>query len=170
MDYRKLNFILMRVTAVLLVLVTLSTGMVSKRYARYVTTATYESGARIARFNIVETRYDLVNRIELKLEPGQTTVEAISVKNYSEVAVDFHIQVENTYKNLPVVFTLSLLENEDESTLAEGKEINAEVQIGAGQDTKELKLRVDWPAEDNSLAYVGKADMICITVNAVQAD
>lgn len=51
-ENRKPHMIVLRLAAVLLVLVMLSTSMVAGRYARYVTTATASDSARVAKYDI----------------------------------------------------------------------------------------------------------------------
>ena len=71
MNIGKLNSILMRTAAVLLMLVLVTSGMVSGRFAHYVTTATYEDGARVAKFNIVEEG-SFFTQLQTDIAPGVT--------------------------------------------------------------------------------------------------
>ena len=171
MDYKKINSILMRVVAVLLMLVMLSTGMVSGRYARYVTTATYEDGARVARFNVVMTEYPLVTNVETKIKPGESTMDAILVKNYSEVAVALTFRAETVHGEIPLMLTLV----DGETVLAtnnpaENTPLIYKVDVPAGQEISNMKIRVSWPADGNNLQFVGKANLVRITAIATQID
>ena len=177
MDCKKINSILMRVLAVLLMLVLVTSGMVSGRYARYVTTATYEDSARVAKFNIVETRGAALTQIPAKIAPGEVT-EYISVRNYSEVAVEFTIKVESPYKNIPLKFRIveESVENGEtvETVLEETEKVNEPLTfngtIGPGQTEKQYRLVIVWPEDPDNIDYIGRVDLIQVTLNAVQVD
>ena len=169
MDCKKVNSILMRVLAVLLMLVLVTSSMVSGRYARYVTTATYEDSARVAKFNIVETKGTAFTQIPAKITPGEVT-EYISVQNYSEVAVEFTIKVESPYKNIPLMFRIM----DGEEILAETENVNDMLTftgtIGPGQQDKQYRLVIVWPLASDNIDYIGRVDLIQVSLNAVQVD
>lgn len=169
MDYRKINSILMRTVAALLMLVLVTSSMVSGRYARYVTTATYEDSARVAKFNIVETKNAFFTHIPAKISPGEAT-EYISVRNYSEVAVEFTIKVESLYDNIPLKFQI----REGDAVLAESEKANDNLifsgQIGPGQKEREYQLVIVWPIAADNIDYCGRVDLIQVTMNAAQVD
>ena len=98
MDFRKINTILMRVFAVLLMLVLLSTAMVTGRFARYISSASGSDSARVAKFDVDYTLTPVAN------ENGKYTLQ---VTNNSEVAVKYSVDivftnVELTNGNLDV--------------------------------------------------------------------
>ena len=168
MDIKKINRILMRTAAVLLALVLVTSGIVTGRYARYVTTATYEDGARVAKFNIMEEG-KFVTQMRADIAPG-ITKELIAIKNYSEVAVEFTVTVDNVYDNLPLTFeiwdgdtTLSKSENADGVVTFTGS-------VGPMQQERVLQLGIVWPAGSGNLQYCGRVDLIRVTVDAVQID
>lgn len=167
--YRK-KYVSLHIAAVLLVLVLLSCNLVSDLYARFVTTATYEDSARVARFNIIDDASDLFTNVVTDVQPGSTIEEAIILKNYSEVAVEFTVTVENIYHNIPLEFEVK--DGEDilyHSETVSGGVVFAGI-IGPNQQEKEYKLYISWPTREDNLNYVGKVDMIQVVVKAVQAD
>ena len=168
MNIGKINSILMRTAAVLLMLVLVTSGMVSGRFARYVTTATYEDGARVARFSIVETGA-LSTMLQADIIPG-ARMELINVKNYSEVAVEFTITVDNVYRNIPLTFELK----NGEQALAGTENIDGSVSftgsIGPGQQEQQLQLYLIWTPGADSIDYIGRVDLVEITLDAVQID
>lgn len=169
MDCKKINTILMRTVAVLLMLVLVTSGMVSGRFARYVTTATYEDSARVAKFNIVETKGAAFTQIPAKITPGETT-EYISVKNYSEVAVEFTIKVESPYKNIPLMFRITDGETVLKATEKANETLTFTGTIGPGQEDKQYQLVIVWPEDPDNIDYIGRVDLIQVTLNAVQVD
>ena len=169
MDIRKLNLILMRAVAALLMMVLVTSGMVSGRFARYVTTATYEDGARVAKFNIIENRGTLITDMRADIAPG-TSTEMISVQNFSEVAVQFTIKVESLYDNIPLKFQIL----DGTTSVAETKTANEDLTftstIGAEQETKTYTLNIIWPIDETNINYCGRVDLIQVTLDAVQID
>ena len=88
MNYQKINTILMRVIAVLLMLVMLSTAAVTGRFARYISSATGSDSARVAKFSVDYT---------LTPVEGKTGEFTLQVTNKSEVAVEYSVSV--TFKD-----------------------------------------------------------------------
>lgn len=168
---RKPHVIVLRLAAVLLILVMLSTSMIAGRYARYVTTATFEDSARVARFNIVEEFSEpLFTDVGARIQPGTTTLEGITIKNYSEVAVDFVITVTSQYDNLPLSFEMKDGETELDKTVSANGVTTFIGRIGPNQQEKAFKLFISWPIEENGIQYSGKVDVIRVSVNAIQVD
>lgn len=174
MDIRKLNSILMRTVAVLLMLVLVTSGMVSGRFARYVTTAEYSDSARVAKFHIIDTvDTNMLGSVEIPvlIKPGNISTEAIALKNHSEVAVQFTITVENVYDNLPLSFQIR---DQDNNVLAQMAEDENSVTytgtIAPGQNNKAFSLFVGWPYSESNLNYCGRVDLIRVAVKAEQVD
>lgn len=170
MDIRKLNCILMRTAATLLLLVLVTTSMISGQLARYVTTATYEDSARVARFNIVEEG-KLSANMNTNIAPG-VSLEMISIKNYCEVAVEYTITVNNVYHNIPLTF--EIWDDDSKQVLASSKDANSVLAltgiVGPTQQVKNLQLRIVWPWDGTNLNYCGRVDLIQVTLDAVQVD
>ena len=174
MDIRKLNSILMRTVAVLLMLVLVTSGMVSGRFARYVTTAEYSDSARVAKFHVVDTSSPMFGEVNIPvtlITPGNITTSGISLKNHSEVAVQFTITVENVYDNLPLSFQIR---DQDKQVLAQmGEDENSVTYTGTiapGQNNKAFSLFVGWPYSESNLDYCGRVDLIRVAVKAEQVD
>ena len=155
MDIKKLNLILMRTVAVLLILVMLSTSMVAGRYARYVSTASGSDSARVAKFLVTSTG-ELKTFTNITIVPGATVTKTLEVVNDSEVTVECDFAVKNYYNNLPLTFTC-------QGTDGAGKVI-------APGGTGKIDLLISWPASANSDSNIGKVDLIEITLSAVQVD
>ena len=85
-ENRKIHGIVLRAAAVLLVMVLLTTGVVSGRYARYVTTVSNSDSARVAAFVFDVTEQELgwqLNLDSLK-KPGDQQSFAFTVTNATE--------------------------------------------------------------------------------------
>jgi hypothetical protein len=158
MNNRKPHVLMLRSAAVLLVLVLLSTALVAGRYARYVSTASGEASARVAKFRVTESGA-LTQTLRLTMAPGDVKSLAVVVENDSEVTVNYTVDVENRYGNLPLAFALM----DGEARLSGGAELLP------GQ-TKELALRITWPVGTGDEQYVGKVDEIRLTVRTTQMD
>ena len=170
---RKPHVFVLRFAAVLLVLVMLSTSMVAGRYARYVTTAMYEDSARVAKFHIVDGTAALFADITTELEPNTTAGSGIVLKNLSEVAVEYTIEVETVYDNLPLTFVLKEGEKDLEGTRADGhNRVTFTGTIGPNQGEKEYTLTIKWIKGENEvdLNYSGMVDVIRVRVNVSQVD
>ena len=148
---RKIHGILLRTAAVLLILVMLSTSLVVGRYARYTSMATGSDSARVAKFEVVvsdsQTQF-----VSVLIQPGETAEKVFTVENKSEVAMLLKFQVDNKYSNLPLHF-----QNPVSGVVAPG-------------ETKMVPLEITWLADDNDDVYMGKVDLLEITVQAVQVD
>jgi hypothetical protein len=172
MKEKKFDFhiFVMRLAAVLLSLVMLTTGMVSGRYARYVTSATGSDSARVAKFTVTQQsiKYgttDLTTMIPMpELLPGESKIVDMLVEYDTEVTVKNVISVESLYHNLPLTFRIS--EQNTDSSFAERAEFICE----SGKYTKAYQLTITWPADKNSQDYIGMVDLLEITVTTEQVD
>lgn len=172
MKKKKFDFhtFVMRLAAVLLSLVMLTTGMISGRYARYVTSATGSDGARVAKFTVTqqsikygETDLTAVTIPMPEILPGGSETVDVLVTYDTEVAVRNIISVTNKYGNLPL--TLSV--GEKGGTASVG---TFEGVYPSGAYTKEYAVTVTWPADSNSQNYIGMVDLLEITVTTEQID
>lgn len=171
MNKKKFDFhtFVMRLAAVLLSLVMLTTGMISGRYARYVTSASGSDGARVAKFTVTEQsiKYgekNLTTTVPMpEILPGESKTVTVLVEYDTEVAVRNIISVTNKYGNLP----LALSVGEKGGTASGG---NFEGVYPSGQYTKEYEVTISWPAESNSQDYIGMVDLLEITVITEQVD
>ena len=168
--------------AVLLCMVLASFWLMCNIYARYSTQASGSDSARVARFDVQETGTLSTQVIKAEFYPGFSQTYNVSVKNNSEVAIEYVMNVKNKYKNLPLKFQMldkdgneissNSTETSSEYDLSESAEISA-------KDSEEhiYKLKISWPAEATSEGedlwnpdYAGKVDVIEITLKAVQKD
>lgn len=160
MKLEKLNTILMRTVAVLLMLVLLSSGIVSGRYARYTTRQTMEDSARVARFSVTEESSLFSESVPVQIIPGGTATNDIAVANDSEVAVRYTVTVDNPFKNFPLTF--AILVNGQRHSLP------FTADMAPGQHTT-YTLETTWNGTAD-MSYSGKVDLIEITLEAIQID
>ena len=99
-----IHAVLMRLVCVLLMMVLVTTGMVSGQLARYITSAAGTDYARVAEFDITQTG-TLTESFTLPIAPGGSIQRAVTVRNSSEVAVNYRIAVSNPEDNLPLEFS-----------------------------------------------------------------
>ena len=151
---KNIHVIVLRTAVVLLVLVCLSTAMVTGRYARYFSSASSEDSARVAKFDVTASS-TATQLVSIPIQPGETVKKFFTVENKSEVALELHFQVSNKYNNLPLTF-----QNLVSAVIAPGGEEN-------------IPLEITWAAEtdaDKDDDYIGKVDLLEISVQAVQVD
>ena len=125
-------------------------------YARYVTQASGEDGARVARFSIsINTELDFkTQRIALgKMMPGSSKQIAFTVENNSEVAVAFTTTVVNLTGNLP----LEVPQSGVPQTLAPGEK-------------ETVVVTVLWDKNNADPSYAGKTDLLEIQIVTAQVD
>lgn len=156
-DNRKPHVLVFRLAAVLLILVMLSSGMVAGRFARYITTSSGSDSARVARFSVTESGI-LKDTVSVKIVPGQKLPLSVQIQNDSEVAVSYSVSAENQYNNLPLTFTL--LDN----TTPVG-----EARLAPGE-TKNLALQIYWDESITDDKYMGRVDLIRLTLQVNQLD
>lgn len=167
----KLNSIIPRLAAILLMLVLVTTSIVSGRYARYTASATANDSARVAKFSVTQTANFIGDGTQTKtLLYGQDNM--ISVTNDSEVAVRYSIEITTVYGNMPLRFSVSQGEGENEvvtelTEVEEGKYLfSADM---APNSTAEYNLIAQLAANTDD-AFAGMVDLIQITLKATQID
>lgn len=156
-ENRRSPMIALRIAAVLLVLVMLSTSIVAGRYARHTSTASGSDGGRVARFSVMGTG-NLVESFKISIVPGEKIPITVRLKNDSEVAVAYTVIAENYYQNLPLEFTvIDCATNQPAEALAPG-------------ETRDLALQVYWQADKTDDKYIGMVDLIHLTICITQVD
>ena len=137
-------------------------------YARYTTTASGSDSARVARFDF--TIYaDLATQFQnlsLNMAPGDQQMVQIQVHNKGEVALRCVVTAVNLTGNLPLQIEGAT------GDLQEGDEVVVSRDIGIGDDLT-FDWKVVWPTDDpknKDVGYMGKMDMIRITVAVEQVD
>ena len=176
---RRKNWML-RIAAVLLIMVLVSTHMVSGLFARYTTTASGSDGARVAKFQITESLLNeddsVFTSVAAGVVPNVPCEVEVAVDNASEVAVTYEIAVGKASDNLPLKFYV---------IPDEGGAVNLETIAASAQSTpysfsgsinptttKTYSMYVLWtPAnEAEALANMGMVDMITLELSATQID
>lgn len=165
----QLHTVVLRLAAVLLSLVLLTSGIVSGRYARYVTSATGSDSARVAKFTLTQSILyegtDLKTSIPMpEIKPGETVTISLLVDHDTEVAVRNTIKLESTYSNLPLSFRVKEKGTEDT-----GSAPFAAV-YGPGTFTVEYEAAITWNPGLDDTDYIGMVDLITITVISEQVD
>ena len=163
-DNRKPHVIVLRLAAVLLILVTLSTSMIAGRYARYTTTASASDTARVAKFEVHESSDLLTDNVAIRIIPGSTAQNFVEITNNSEVAVCCTITAENPYKVFPLAFTLYNVEVVGDTTNL----IPFDGNIAPGAEAK-YAVVTSWTGTTDS-SYSGKVDLIRISGTTTQSD
>lgn len=172
---------MMRLAAVLLVLVLLSTSIVCGRYARYASSDTAVDSARIAAFVFdvnEENHYLDISAIQ---QPGDTQTYRFTVRNHSgsvtsEVDEEFFLTME-LRGSLPLVCTLTggddlaVHAKEMDATGLDADTGRKHVFAAAVQQNVQYELTVTWPAEEKNVIYsrAGLAEL-CLSVAAQQID
>lgn len=147
---------------ILLCLVLMSFWLMCNMYAKYTSQASGSDSARVAKFNVTEAG-EATQQIKVDAWPGFKKEYQVSVTNNSEVAIDYTMDIKNKYENLPLKFQM-LDENGTEITPKK-----AEI-LAQDQTQHTYTLRISWPEDKKDPDYAGKADVIEVTLNAVQKD
>lgn len=154
---KRLSSITLRTAAVLILLVAVTTSVVVERFASYKTADSDSDAARVAKFQITEAG-TLTKDLTVDIAPGEQIENTVVVTNGSEVTVDYIVDAQALYENLPL--TITVLDGETESTQA---------RLDAGQ-SKTLTIRITWPSDQNDDAYAGQVDMVRVILTASQVD
>lgn len=112
---RKPHVIVLRLAAVLLVLVMLSTSMVAGRYARYTSTATASDSARVAKYEITVSSDP---NESIALSEGTPASYRFSVTSGSEVTVEYDLVIILP-QALPTGIDISLKYGDETKTLTQ---------------------------------------------------
>ena len=159
-EKRMTHGVVLRLAAVLLILVLLSTCLVAGRYARYTSTVTASDSARVARFEVNETSTLLTESVPISIVPEETIYTEIKVENASEVSVRYAINANNPYHNLPLHFQIKVGDDLHDLPFEE--------EIKYGQETTYV-LVTTWTG-GTDISYSGKVDLIEIYLSAAQID
>jgi len=172
----------LRIAAVLLVLVLISTCAVSGRFARYVSSGSSQESARIAAyvFDIHDTQAHYLDISGIQ-KPGDSATYHFTVRNHngsttSEVDEEFFLSLE-LQGSLPLVCQLSegdVMSLDAKSMDAAGLVTNSgrihdfSAAVQAGVD---YVLTVNWPETETDIRYsrAGLAQLV-LTIAAQQVD
>ena len=143
-----------RIALVLLCVMMVSFRLTGGLYARYASTATAEDSARVAvfHFEFTEDYTPETFTFPASLYPGESIEKEIRFSNKSEVSLRCVVTVDNLTHNLPIAdctFTSEIVPVD-----------------GSGS----VLVTIQWPAGDNSIDYMGKSDVLKLTVKVEQVD
>ena len=171
-DSRERN-IPMMIAAILLCLTLVSMWLLSGIFARLAFSSDGDDRARAAHFNVTGSGFSQTIDITAVLDPGgslsYTGDDAFTIKNNSEVTVQYTLTIRNTTKNLPLTLTVN---GEDETTAFKsttGYTYTAVLPPNQTEGTP-FAFVIAWPAAENDPVYSGQLDNIVVTVSAVQVD
>ena len=164
-----IHAVLMRLVCVLLMMVLVTTGIVSGQLARYITSAAGTDYARVAEFDITQTG-TLTESFTLPIAPGGSIQRAVTVRNSSEVAVNYRIAVSNPEDNLPLEFSAVDSGNTPLTLTGSGNAVELAGSLAQGGDSETYTLTIRWKDGYTDDFYAGKVDLIRITLIAEQAD
>lgn len=156
-ENRKPHVIALRTAAVLLILTLFTTSIVSGRFARYTASTTGQDGARVARFSVTE-QGEIEGMLKVRVRPGYTEEQLVTIRNDSEVAIEYAVAADNEYNNLPLEFSISDGESDEPTAIL------------LPGETKTVKLRIYWDETKTSDAYIGMVDLVHLTLTAAQID
>ena len=165
----ELHTIVLRLAAVLLSLVLITIGMVSGRYARYVTSASGSDSARVAKFTVTQSilqgETDLTQTIPMpEIKPGETVIIDVVVEHDTEVAVRNTVDVQSLYSDLPLTISV-----QEKGTLS-SQSSNFSAEYRPGTFTKKYEAAITWVRGSNDVDHIGMVDLITITVTSEQVD
>ena len=175
----RINVILMRLVAVLLTLVLISTAIVSGRFARYVTSDANAGSARVAAYVFrVEDNEQHFLDISTITKPGDNISYQFTVTNksgsvVSEVNESYYVNLE-LWGSLPLKVTitgggetLSLEAGEAPVSAATA----AQVYQAAVEQYQKYTLTVEWPEKENNISYswAGLSQLV-LSIHAQQVD
>ncbi len=167
-EYRTKRNIPIRVAALLFCLTLFSTYLVTGLFARYTTSVQSSDQARVAKFSI-KGEGDLLRTIAAELAPGEDTNVKLIIRNDSEVAVEYKIEVTRETSNLPLSFRMV-----KDGTSNSIEDVNGTItytdQQVPGPHTDTYNLLIRWQKGANDLALMGMVDHITVKVTAVQID
>jgi len=128
----------------------------SNIYAKYTSTITAHDSARVAKFSF-EDDFESVSTEFVSIQsmkPGDKESFTIKVENKGEVTISYYVRIENLTKNLPI---------------CKDQELYKSVELHPNT-TQNLEFDVEWNSNDSSVEYMGKSDLLQITVVAEQVD
>lgn len=155
-------FSTMHIALLLLCAVLLSAYAIGGLYARYTSGNEGNDDARVAKFAFDQDLSAQAQIIPTSLAPGEQQNTQIQIKNNGEVAIKCVVKIENLTENLPLEPIDSIKNGVDYKILES-------IVIESGK-TETFDFVIEWPAEKSSTDFVGKMDLIRITVNVEQVD
>lgn len=170
-----------RVAALLVCLVLITTYMLSGAYSKFFSGASGGDGARVARFSPKFTSDKIItvnNQIPGYNDKISFTVQNTSDDKVSEVAMKYKIVVKTT-GNIPLKFTVSKSDGSQSKVFdcdgISGEQIyeytDGSFVFGVGtKETKDYKLKIEWPSDRNNAQFSGMTDAVYLSVEFEQID
>lgn len=140
-----------RIGLALLCLMLFSFALMGNLYARYTVSDASSDGATVATFSFSDDLSEQSLTMDLSLAPGESEETPIKVVNNGEVALKCVVKLDNLTNNLPV----------------EDKEVTVDIPMG---EEKTVTLELEWPSMKNDVSFMGKTDIIRISVRVEQID
>ena len=143
-----------RIAFILLGLCLLASHFASQYAARYVSGDFSGDDARVAIFDFTVTSELTagVERLHIQgMKPGDTKSYEVTITNKSEIAIQCTVSAQNVTESLRV--TMSTVQKE----------------IAIGESTT-ITFVIEWDLEKNSLDFMGKSDVVQLTVDVSQID
>lgn len=147
--------IIFYVGVALLCALLVTSHMMGGLYARYTSGAEGASSARVAKFAFTDNWGTQTQSIPLSgaaLIPGKEITVPVTVKNNGEVTIRYTVKVENLTENLPITV---------------GELANETIEIG---ETESFDIKIEWPSDQNTTDYMGKMDILRVSVTVEQVD
>ena len=144
--------VVFQVGIALLCLLMVSFHLMGGLYARYGTSASSSASAIVAKFEFSDNFAAQTQSLAVSLAPGESETLSLQVENNGECTISYRVIVENLTSNLPIA--------------------DAEYDVATlkPDESASDNILIEWPAEKSSAAYMGKMDLIRITVIAAQVD
>lgn len=168
--------VVLRLAAVLMILVLMTTGIVSGRYARYVTTASNSDSARVAAFvfEVMEQGgQDWQLNLDSLQKPGDQQSFSFAVTNtlgegkVSEVSIGYTVSVK-AEGSIPVTITVKEAEEQKLTLDCTGNVSSSFHGVAfeaADAKTHNYILTVEWPEEKNGIEYAEGKRVLVLTVS-----
>ena len=170
-----------RIAALLVCLVLITTYLLSGAYSKFYTSASGGDSARVAHFSPDFTSTKVIDFENAT--PGYTDEIDFTVQNYSgeeipEVAMKYKIVLKTT-GNIPLKFTLLNGEGNQLETWncngTSGEQIygytnDSLVFSVERKETRNYKLKIEWPSDRNNAQFSGMTDAIYLAAEFEQID
>lgn len=154
----------------LLVLTVILTGVT---FSGYISSASGSDGARVAKFEIVETGVQAMY-LKTAIVPGETQTKALSITNKSEVAVTYRIIAENLDNNLPLQVQFYKKGDAGNKLPADGTEY---FELPPNSEKVDYVLEISWNDEEKEPGenprdpkYAGMIDRLRVQLYVEQKD
>lgn len=154
----------MYIACALLCLTLITTYMTSGLYARYTAQDEMYDGARVAEFEVTDQYTSFSQNMRFDIAPDDEYTAKVTVKNNSEVAINYKLSVNNVTENIPLKFKVS---SDGGNTYKDLPYRGFDMAPGGATAIYTLKVEFD---DKNAINYMGMVDLIMIELKAEQID